>query len=361
MGPSCDRRHVAGRAQPHPGPRFRRPATGIAPAPCGASTPRRWHRSSPSSPCGSRCAAPTCLRRHDRRHLVATLVELQVAVPRCERRGRGCADRGSCGSVPISCARGTDTGDERRPLEATLAKATARLRRAEDRGLRIRTRPPLARGAGQRPGCGARRRAPDRAAPGPDRDAVHRSCRPARAPRPRLSRRPARRRARARAARTPNSTRLDATGIASGDSGSANIDAERAVFVELARTVGTTRAAWVARVTTPDPASRPAAPTPDGSPLANPPDPAGRGTQPVPADPAGAGDGAAGPLDRDRLPGRRRGRPGRRNGRARPSPGRTRARCRTAGRRGCRSRRGSAGSSTSTRRNGLAWASGCAG
>jgi len=44
--------------------------------------------------------------------------------------------------------------------------------------------------------------------------------------------------------------------------GTRNVDAERAAFVELARAVGTPRAAWVARATTPDPAGRPSTPTP---------------------------------------------------------------------------------------------------
>lgn len=53
--------------------------------------------------------------------------------------------------------------------------------------------------------------------------------------------------------------------------GTGNVEAERAAFVELARIVGTTRAAWVARETAPDASGRPASPTPDGIPLASPP------------------------------------------------------------------------------------------
>jgi hypothetical protein len=50
--------------------------------------------------------------------------------------------------------------------------------------------------------------------------------------------------------------------------GTGNLDAERAAFVELARTVEARRAAWVARATAPDPTGRPAAATPDDRPLA---------------------------------------------------------------------------------------------
>ena len=53
--------------------------------------------------------------------------------------------------------------------------------------------------------------------------------------------------------------------------GAGATDAERAAFVELARAVGPERAVWVARATAPDPATRPPAPTPDGTPLAAPP------------------------------------------------------------------------------------------
>jgi hypothetical protein len=48
-----------------------------------------------------------------------------------------------------------------------------------------------------------------------------------------------------------------------------NRDAERAAFVELARALEPRRAAWVVRVTAPDPATRPATPTPDDQPLAS--------------------------------------------------------------------------------------------
>src|SRR5205085_5067277 len=50
--------------------------------------------------------------------------------------------------------------------------------------------------------------------------------------------------------------------------GSGATDVERAAFVELAHAVGPERAVWVARATAPDPATRPAAATPDGEPLA---------------------------------------------------------------------------------------------
>src|SRR6266511_3933212 len=49
--------------------------------------------------------------------------------------------------------------------------------------------------------------------------------------------------------------------------GTRNVDAERAAFVDLARAVGTPRAAWVARATRPDPANRPTTPAPDDQPL----------------------------------------------------------------------------------------------
>jgi len=42
---------------------------------------------------------------------------------------------------------------------------------------------------------------------------------------------------------------------------------ERAAFADLARIVGTTRAAWIARVTAPDVRQRPTSPTPDDTPL----------------------------------------------------------------------------------------------
>jgi hypothetical protein len=46
-----------------------------------------------------------------------------------------------------------------------------------------------------------------------------------------------------------------------------DLPAERAAFVELCGRVGVTRALWVERATRPDDASRPADPTPDGTPL----------------------------------------------------------------------------------------------
>lgn len=53
--------------------------------------------------------------------------------------------------------------------------------------------------------------------------------------------------------------------------GTTDPDAERAAFVELARILEPRRAAWVAHVTAPDQATRPAAPTPDDQPLPIPP------------------------------------------------------------------------------------------